>query len=182
MSSLGRKVKSTTFFLFSYRIKLLSQLAPADLQSTIAGTSDGRSSIPPINSGSTPIGAGADIQSRTTPGLVQPKGLQLGGSKASAKSVAAQLAEQVAAEEGGNNIWVNGDLMDVNADEGDWSKFIASIGVYYYMFTFVCCLRCVRECACRCSVDTCRPWIWCFASKFSKVYVGSWARAVTHVD
>ena len=78
-----------------------------------------------MNNGPALIDAGADIQSRTIPftGFAQPRGLQLGGSKTNTKATAAQLAEQVAAEEGGNNIWANNnDLMDVNADEGDWSK------------------------------------------------------------
>ncbi|KAG9316151.1 other/SCY1 protein kinase [Chiua virens] len=53
--------------------------------------------------------------------LAQPKGLRL-GSKMNGSSVAAQLAEQIVAEEGKINSWGN-DLMDVNADEGDWSAF-----------------------------------------------------------
>lgn len=54
--------------------------------------------------------------------FAQPKGLQLGGNKMNSKMVAAQLAEQVAAKERGANTWGTNDLMDVNADEGDWSK------------------------------------------------------------
>ncbi|KAH0832319.1 hypothetical protein J3R83DRAFT_13329 [Lanmaoa asiatica] len=102
------------------------KLAPSDLQSSIASTSDRRTSTPPIRNGSALIGVGADIQSQTLPpstGVVHSKGLQLGGSKANAKAAAVQLAEQVAAEEGGNNTWGNNDLMDVNADERDWSAF-----------------------------------------------------------
>ena len=85
------------------------------MQSTIAGASDGGNLTPPINNGS-----GADSQ--RTAGFAQPKALQLGGNKPNAKAVAAQLAEQVAAEENGHATWTNNDLMDVNADEGDWSK------------------------------------------------------------
>ena len=85
------------------------------MQSTIAGASDGGNLTPPINNGS-----GADSQ--RTAGFAQPKALQLGGNKPDAKAVAAQLAEQVAAEENGHAAWTNNDLMDVNADEGDWSK------------------------------------------------------------
>jgi hypothetical protein len=88
-------------------------------------TSDGHTSTPLIHNGSAFIDASADIQSRTTPstGFAQPRGLQLGGSKTNTKATAAQLAEQVAAEECGNDAWAdNNDLMDVNADEGDWSK------------------------------------------------------------
>ncbi|KIK68880.1 hypothetical protein GYMLUDRAFT_34872 [Collybiopsis luxurians FD-317 M1] len=57
------------------------------------------------------------------------KGLQLGASKVpSSVSAAAILAEQLAmeaaAEDGeGSNPWGDDDLMDVNADDGDWSAF-----------------------------------------------------------
>lgn len=121
MSSLGKKVNSITSSLL-FLTKLPSKLAPSDLQSTIASPSDGTASTPPVTKGSALIGAGMDIQSQTPPStsLVQPKGLRLGGSKTDAKAVVVQLAEQVAAEE--NSTWGNNDLMDVNADEGDWSK------------------------------------------------------------
>ncbi|KAG8213526.1 hypothetical protein J3R82DRAFT_10158 [Butyriboletus roseoflavus] len=104
----------------------------------LRSSSDGRTSTPPpINNGSALIGAGSDAQSRTTSStsFVQPKGLQLGGSKTNAKAVAVQLAEQVAAEEGGNNNWGNNDLMDVNADEGDWSAFESAPAVAVSRFT-----------------------------------------------
>lgn len=103
------------------------------MQSTIASNSDGRTSTPPINNG-----ADADTQSRATPstGLTQPKALQLGGSKTNASTVAAQLAEQVAADESGIDTWGINDLMDVNADEGDWSKpsYISALFVFTRLF------------------------------------------------
>ncbi|KAN0090665.1 hypothetical protein V8E55_004231 [Tylopilus felleus] len=112
------------------------KLAPSDLQSTIASTSDGRTSILPIGNGPA-LGTSEEIQPRTTPstGSVQPKGLQLGGRKTNAQTVAAQLAGQVAADEGGNNTWSNNDLMDMNADEGDWSAFESAPAVAVAKFT-----------------------------------------------
>lgn len=113
--------------------KFPSQLAPSDLQSTIASTSDGRTSILPIGNGPA-LGTSEEIQPRTTPstGSVQPKGLQLGGRKTNAQTVAAQLAGQVAADEGGNNTWSNNDLIDMNADEGDWSRSSRLLGCVIY--------------------------------------------------
>ncbi|KAG6370974.1 armadillo-type protein [Boletus reticuloceps] len=110
MSSLGRK------------------LAPGDLQSTIASTSDERP-LTPSN--------GTDTPSRTIPStsFAQPKGLQLGGSNTNAKAVAVQLAEKVAAEEGGNSTWAGNDLMDVNADEGDWNAFESAPAAVVSRFT-----------------------------------------------
>uniref|UniRef100_A0A0W0FWE6 Protein kinase domain-containing protein n=1 Tax=Moniliophthora roreri TaxID=221103 RepID=A0A0W0FWE6_MONRR len=56
------------------------------------------------------------------------KGLQLGANKApsgiAVASLAQQLADEAAAEDGiDSNPWGNDDLMDVNADEDDWSAF-----------------------------------------------------------
>jgi len=48
------------------------------------------------------------------------KGMQLGANKIPATAAfAAQLADEVAAE---GNPWGTSDLIDVNADDGDWSK------------------------------------------------------------
>jgi SCY1-like protein 1 len=57
----------------------------------------------------------------------RPKGMQLGASKTpgsvAAASLAAQLEEEAAAEEGiDGNPWGTDDLIDINADEDDWSK------------------------------------------------------------
>jgi SCY1-like protein 1 len=56
------------------------------------------------------------------------KGMQLGASKVpasvAAASLAAQLEEEAAAEEGvEGNPWGTDDLIDINADEDDWSAF-----------------------------------------------------------
>jgi SCY1-like protein 1 len=55
------------------------------------------------------------------------KGMQLGASKTpasvAAASLAAQLEEEAAAEEGiDGNPWGTDDLIDINADEDDWSE------------------------------------------------------------
>ena len=57
--------------------------------------------------------------------LSRGRGLQLGGKNASSSVLAAQLTEEVANEagKGANHLW-NHDLIDVNADEGDWSTFL----------------------------------------------------------
>ncbi|KAJ8076987.1 Nuclear aminoacylation-dependent tRNA export pathway component [Marasmius tenuissimus] len=62
------------------------------------------------------------------PSISKAKGLQLGANKVPPSTVAAslgqQLAEEAAAEDGvDSNPWGNDDLMDVNADEDDWSAF-----------------------------------------------------------
>jgi SCY1-like protein 1 len=56
------------------------------------------------------------------------KGMQLGTNKIPAgvttTSLAAQLAEEAAAEDGTDgNPWGNDDLIDINADQDDWSKW-----------------------------------------------------------
>jgi hypothetical protein len=52
--------------------------------------------------------------------------MQLGAHKVPASVAAAalveQLAEEAAAAEGDGNPWGNDDLIDVNADEDDWSS------------------------------------------------------------
>jgi len=55
--------------------------------------------------------------------------MQLGASKApasvAAASLAAQLEEEAAAEEGvDGNPWGTDDLIDINADEDDWSEWV----------------------------------------------------------
>jgi SCY1-like protein 1 len=55
------------------------------------------------------------------------KGMQLGASKTpasvAAASLAAQLEEEAATEEGiDGNPWGTDDLIDINADEDDWSE------------------------------------------------------------
>lgn len=67
--------------------------------------------------------AGKSTQSSPAVGTSSPshgKGLQLGANK-----VPLSLAESVFAEESQENVanpWGNGDLIDVNADQDDWSR------------------------------------------------------------
>lgn len=63
------------------------------------------------------------------------KGLQLGASKSSSAAAVAlidQLTEEVAAESHGfeSNPWAGDDLMDVNADDDDWSISHACVRNY----------------------------------------------------
>ncbi|KAG5646819.1 hypothetical protein DXG03_002196 [Asterophora parasitica] len=52
------------------------------------------------------------------------KGMQLGASKVpSSSTIADKWAEEVAESTSGENPWGNDDLIDVNADEDDWSAF-----------------------------------------------------------
>ncbi|KAJ7128934.1 armadillo-type protein [Mycena crocata] len=63
----------------------------------------------------------------STPTPTKSKAMQLGAHKVPASVAAAalveQLAEEAAATETDGNPWGNDDLIDVNADEDDWSAF-----------------------------------------------------------
>ncbi|KAH7888422.1 hypothetical protein F5I97DRAFT_1852549 [Phlebopus sp. FC_14] len=87
------------------------KLASSDMQSTIANTPERPTSTPPLSSNS----------GRASPAVfnesLRPKGLQLTANKARS-----QLADEWAAEES-RNAWTNDDLIDIHADEGDWSAF-----------------------------------------------------------
>ncbi|KAH6914204.1 other/SCY1 protein kinase [Coprinopsis sp. MPI-PUGE-AT-0042] len=97
------------------------KLAAADMQTT----------IDPSASVLTPMPGGLDLpRPASTPAAVpvsasaKPKPMKLGLKTTSAstnQSLADQLAEELATAEG--NPWGNDDLMDVNADEDDWSAF-----------------------------------------------------------
>ncbi|KAF9017526.1 ARM repeat-containing protein [Hymenopellis radicata] len=117
------------------------RLAATDMQSTIGGaTIDRPTSAPPPedsrigNLRPSPLltsvsAANSTVSSPAIPGFsIKPaskgKGLQLGAHKSSSAVSAAlidQLTEEVAAEN--DNPWGGDDLMDVNADEDDWSAF-----------------------------------------------------------
>ncbi|KAI5116981.1 hypothetical protein M0805_001592 [Coniferiporia weirii] len=98
------------------------KLAPGDLQSTMASgvpTERPTSAPSPLN------GSGSGPSLLSNPTLSSPavpttssgksKGMQLGSGRPSAKARAAAIA--------GDDGWGTGDLMDVNADEGDWTAF-----------------------------------------------------------
>ncbi|KAF9268803.1 ARM repeat-containing protein [Marasmius fiardii PR-910] len=127
MSSLGRR------------------LASSDMQTTMATVTDmdRPTSAPPAENsriGSlrpSPLLASASAAPSTVPSPIisnhipsayKAKSLQLGANKVpasvAAASLAQQLADEAAAEDGvDTNPWGNDDLMDVNADQDDWSAF-----------------------------------------------------------
>jgi SCY1-like protein 1 len=128
ISSLGRKVKIFTSYPLTSHDNS-SQLAPSEMQSAIANTIDRPTSTQPVNDISTSASPAMGLPPNATSSLAsssRSKGLQLGSNKGNANSVAAQVAAQVAAEEGGA-LWGSDDLMDVNADEGDWSEFFRQL-------------------------------------------------------
>lgn len=93
------------------------KLAPADMQTTIASTIDTSILAPNINgrASSLPV---TSASSSTNPS--RNKGLQLGGNKAMASTLAEEVANE--AGQGSSRLW-NDDLIDIHADEGDWSAF-----------------------------------------------------------
>ncbi|KAJ3559364.1 hypothetical protein NM688_g390 [Phlebia brevispora] len=133
MSSLGKK------------------LATADLQSTMsavpqaaAADIDRTTSAPPTETASSTMSRpspyptfatslstpGQTSSTRSTTSGSKGKGMQLGAGKlATAPHLAAEWAEEAAAEAEAeeeamhHNPWGNDDLMDVNADQDDWSAF-----------------------------------------------------------
>ena len=118
-SSLGMKVRPS--FIQFYPANPFEQLAASDLQSTIATQSN--VTLPSIT-GSTP-GTPVPSFSHSSPpppeiGVPKLKGMQLGGHVSSTLSHAAEWAAEAEVET--SNPWGNDDLMDVNADQGDWSE------------------------------------------------------------
>ena len=121
-SSLGMKVRPS--FIQLHPANLFKQLAAPDLQSTIATQSN--VTLPSIT-GSTP---GTPVppfnHSNSSPSEIggsKPKGMQLGGGHVSSTlSHAAEWASEAEVET--SNPWGNDDLMDVNADQDDWSEMV----------------------------------------------------------
>lgn len=76
---------------------------------------------------STRTGSQAQAPSVSSSSLGRGKGLQLGGAsrgKANNSAIAdfAKELEDEISMPGGDNPWGNDDLMDVNADQDDWSE------------------------------------------------------------
>ncbi|KAG2142740.1 uncharacterized protein EDB93DRAFT_601216 [Suillus bovinus] len=96
------------------------KLAPADMQTAISSPIDASTLAPNINGRASPLPVSSSPSANTS----RSKGLQLGGNKAPASTLAAHLAEEIANEagQGSSRLW-NEDLIDINADEGDWSAF-----------------------------------------------------------
>ena len=113
------KVRSS--FIQLYPANFSEQLAASDLQSTIATQPN---VVLPSITGSTP-GTPVPPLSHSTPppsevGIPKPKGMRLGGGHTSSTlSHAAEWAAEVEVE--APNPWGN-DLIDVNADQDDWSE------------------------------------------------------------
>ncbi|KAJ7668446.1 ARM repeat-containing protein [Mycena polygramma] len=114
------------------------KLATSDLQSNITSASglaiDRPTSAPePVGEPSTyslgiqPTSVTGIRSGVSTPTPSKSKAMQLGAHKVPASVAAAalveQLAEEAAAAESEGNPWGNEDLIDVNADEDDWSAF-----------------------------------------------------------
>ncbi|KAG2091950.1 uncharacterized protein F5147DRAFT_722621 [Suillus discolor] len=93
------------------------KLAPADMQTTISSTIEGSTLTPTINGSASPLPV-TPISPSANP--VRSKGLQLGGNKAPTSTLADEVANE--AGQGSSRLW-NDDLIDINADEGDWSAF-----------------------------------------------------------
>ncbi|KAJ7502830.1 armadillo-type protein [Mycena galericulata] len=120
ISSLGKKLATTdmqstmTVVAGSAIDRPTSAPGPAEGSSSyLQGTQP--ASLPGVKSGVSP------------PTAPKSKAMQLGAHKVPASVAAAalveQLAEEAAAAEGEGNPWGNDDLIDVNADEDDWSAF-----------------------------------------------------------
>jgi SCY1-like protein 1 len=71
------------------------------------------------------------VPTRSTLTISKAKGMQLGANKVPPNVASAILAAQLAAEaeeeeaienEGADNPWGNDDLIDIDADQDDWSK------------------------------------------------------------
>lgn len=73
----------------------------------------------------TPLTLGASSHSFSSLPPLHPKGLQLGTHRMNQLpgSLETELEEE---EHGGADAWGDGDLMDVNADDGDWGAFSAA--------------------------------------------------------
>lgn len=124
------------------------QLVPGDLQSDMAsviGIDRPTSAPPPLNTAangrlgplplstsrleSTLSSPGLPTATRTAPSTSRAKGMQLGASKVPISVTNAALAAELTAELNDEaetdtlNAWGSDDLMDVNADDGDWSAF-----------------------------------------------------------
>jgi hypothetical protein len=95
------------------------------MQTTISSTIDRSTPAPALNGRASSMPGAPASSASPSVSLSRGRGLQLGGKNASSSVLAAQLAEEVANEagEGVNPLW-NDDLIDINADEGDWSTFL----------------------------------------------------------
>lgn len=148
----ARKNGAPTFRSSQHATHAIIQLVTADMQSLMSSATGGGierpTSAPPPLDGTTansrigdlrpsqllsvPTTLSAANSAVSSPVILgspvsRAKGMQLGANKIPASvasaALAVQLADEVAAAEGvEGNPWGSDDLMDVNADDGDWSK------------------------------------------------------------
>jgi SCY1-like protein 1 len=140
ISSLGRKVN----FLSSPREAIIYpsvQLATADLQSVMtsaplpetltlsmqAADAGNENSFPGSFSAATSIAKSTTIitssaPSRSMSSTTTIKAMQLGKKDTSSAALVAELTEEVVKEEADSNPWATDDLIDINADQDDWSE------------------------------------------------------------
>lgn len=96
-------------------------MAASDLQSTIAVQSNVTLPSIPGSMPDPPVPPSRHSgPSLSQIGGSKPKGMQLGGHTSSTLSPAAEWASEAEVET--SNPWGNDDLMDVNADQDDWSE------------------------------------------------------------
>lgn len=106
-----------------YHVKLAKQLAASDLQSTIA--SQPNLTLPNIPGSMPQTPVSHFDHSNPEPSDIsnsKSKGMQLGGHVSSTLSHATEWAAEAEIET--HNPWGNDDLMDVNADQDDWSEMV----------------------------------------------------------
>ncbi|KAG1766920.1 hypothetical protein EV702DRAFT_1148475 [Suillus placidus] len=92
------------------------KLAPADMQTTISSTIDSSILAPNINGRASPLPV-SSVSPSVNPS--RSKGLQLGGNKAPASTLAEEVANEALQS---SRLWKD-NLIDINADEGDWTAF-----------------------------------------------------------
>ena len=154
ISSIGRKVSESDTSCRTVTKHSVLQLTTGDLQSNMnaapqAAASDlNRPTSAPAETASNGLGRPQAFSSSSaalsTPNIKpkpsSTKGMHLGASKVPAH-VTADWAEEAAAEAEAEesshaNPWGNDDLMDVNADQDDWSEYLGGIGLQQTLMSF----------------------------------------------
>lgn len=142
--------KSMRFFIltiYASNVECSSKLATADMQSTMNAVGIGLQASAPTPAFGAPARpsplpfipsttsvANSAVSSPVVPRALSPggpstskaKGMQLGANKIPAATLAMQLEEEASASAGvDGNPWGTDDLIDINADEDDWSTLTA---------------------------------------------------------
>jgi hypothetical protein len=126
-----RLAKRCHLFLFrQYRsLNTVEQLAAADLQTTISGVASSQLQRPPLAPSSS-LSSPDVLAPPITSGPSKPapaRAMQLGANKVPASALAAAVLAEEEAKANLPGGWgtAGDDLMDVHADEGDWTEFSA---------------------------------------------------------